>query len=109
MKTHIKARELNVDELLPGVRRQIIGYDSDIMMVKVLFKKGAVGYKHHHFHQQISYIISGEFEVNIDGKIETLSSGDAFIAPSNVEHELKCLKEGVLIDTFSPIREDFLK
>ena len=109
MKTYIRASELKTEEMFPGVTRQIIGYDTDIMMVKVFFAKGAVGYKHKHPHQQISYILSGKFDVDIDGKIERLSAGDAFIAPSNVEHELKCQEEGTLIDSFSPIREDFIK
>lgn len=108
MKTHIKSKDLKIKEMFPGVIRQIIGYDSKIMMVKVSFAKGSVGYKHQHPHQQISYILSGKFEVNINGKIETLESGDAFIAPSNTDHELKCLEDGVIIDSFSPLREDFL-
>jgi quercetin dioxygenase-like cupin family protein len=108
MKTHIKSKDHRTEEMFPGVIRQIIGYDSNIMMVKVSFAKGSLGYKHQHPHQQISYILSGKFEVNIDGKIETLESGDAFIAPSNTEHELKCLEGGVIIDSFSPLRKDFL-
>lgn len=109
MKTHIKASELEIEEMFPGVTRQIIGYDSNIMMVKVFFEKDAVGYKHSHPHQQVSYILSGKFEVNIADNIDTLEEGDGFTAPSNIEHEVKCLEEGILIDTFSPMREDFIK
>ena len=108
MKTHIKSIDLKSEEMFPGVTRQIIGYDSDIMLVKVTFSRGSIGYKHKHPHQQVSYIISGKFEVNIDGKIENLQQGDAFIAPSNKDHELKCIQDGVIIDSFSPMREDFL-
>ncbi len=109
MKTHIKSQDLKTEEMFSGVTRQIIGYDSNIMMVKVSFAKGSIGYKHQHPHQQISYILSGKFEVNIDGKMEILETGDAFIAPSNTDHELKCLDNGIIIDSFSPMREDFLK
>lgn len=109
MKTHIRAGDLKTEEMFPGVTRQIIGYDSDIMMVKVFFEKGAIGYKHSHPHQQISYLLSGKFEVNIGDNIDTLQAGDGFIAPSNIEHELKCLEGGIIIDTFSPMREDFIK
>ena len=109
MKTNIKSQDLKTEEMFSGVTRQIIGYDSNIMMVKVSFTKGSIGYKHQHPHQQISYILSGKFEVNIDGKMEILETGDAFIAPSNTDHELKCLDNGIIIDSFSPMREDFLK
>jgi len=108
-KTHIKAAEYRTEDMFPGVSRQILGYDSDIMMVKVYFSKGSIGSLHSHPHQQVSYVLSGKFEVNIGGKIEILESGDTFIAPSDVEHEVKCLKEGVLIDTFSPMRKDFIE
>ena len=109
MKTHIKSNDLKTEEMFPGVTRQIIGYDSNLMLVKVTFAKGSIGYQHQHPHQQVSYILSGEFEVDIGGKTEFLKTGDAFVAPSNTDHELKCLEGGVIIDSFSPMREDFLK
>jgi quercetin dioxygenase-like cupin family protein len=86
-----------------------MGYESDIMLVKVNFEKGAIGYKHAHHHQQVSYVVDGKFEVEIDGKKEVLVSGDAFVIPSNIEHGAVCLEKGVLIDTFSPMREDFIQ
>jgi len=106
---HIKSSQIPLEEVGPGLTRQIMGYDSDIMLVKVNFEKGAIGYKHKHHHQQVSYVIDGKFEVEIDGKKEVLEQGDAFVIPSNVEHGAICLESGVLIDTFSPLREDFLE
>ena len=106
--SHIKNSQIIVEEVAPGMTRQIMGYDSDIMLVKVNFKKGAIGYKHSHHHQQVSYVVEGKFEVEIDGKKEVLEKGDAFVIPSNLEHGAVCLEDGILIDTFSPSREDFL-
>lgn len=108
MDIYIKSDQLTSVEMSPGVSRQVIGYDTNLMLVRVSFNKGSIGYKHKHPHQQISYILSGKFEVNIDGKLEILQAGDAFIAPSNVEHELKCLEDGQLLDSFSPLREEFI-
>ncbi len=107
--SHIKSSQIEVEEVAPGMTRQIMGYDSDIMLVKVNFEKGAIGYEHQHHHQQVSYVISGKFEVNIGGKKEVLEAGDAFVIPSDVLHGAVCLESGVLIDTFSPLREDFLE
>ena len=107
--SHIKKSDIPVEEVAPGMTRQIMGYDSDIMLVKVNFEEGAIGYEHQHHHQQVSYVISGKFEVNIDGKKKILEAGDAFVIPSNVLHGAVCLEKGVLIDTFSPQREDFLQ
>ncbi len=95
-------------DLGEGVSRKIMSYDSRIMLVKVGFVKGAVGTLHHHYHTQISYIESGTFEVEIDGKKEILHTGDVFHAAPNLIHGVVCLEAGVLIDVFSPMREEFI-
>ncbi len=95
----------NVDQ---GVSRQFVGYDTQIMMVKVKFETGAVGYEHQHFHAQTTYVASGKFRVTIDGEERVLSEGDGFYIPPNVLHGAICLEAGMLIDVFSPVREDFL-
>jgi quercetin dioxygenase-like cupin family protein len=93
----------------PGVSRKIMAYDDKLMLVKVNFEKGGIGTLHHHPHSQISHVESGVFEVEIDGQKKVLNSGDAFYIPPNVVHGAVCLEAGVLIDVFSPMREDFIK
>ena len=109
MKTHIRSDEVQVEEIKPGLRRQILGYDSDLMLVRVYFDSGIVADKHKHYHQQVSYVEKGKFEVEIDGHKEVLNAGDCFIIPSEAMHGAVCIEEGSLIDTFSPQREDFLE
>jgi quercetin dioxygenase-like cupin family protein len=101
--------ELSVENPAPGVTRQIMGYDGQLMLVKVMFEKGAVGYAHAHFHSQSTYVASGKFEVTINGEMKTLSAGDGFYTEPDVIHGVVCLEEGILIDAFSPVRQDFLK
>ncbi len=96
-------------DLGDGVRRQIYGYDDKIMMVKVEFIKGAVGTLHQHPHTQSTYVVKGAFEVTIGLEKKILKQGDGFLAPSNAIHGVVCLEAGVLLDVFSPVREDFLK
>ena len=55
-----------------GVERKVLGYDEQMMMVRVRFKKSAVGALHHHPHRQISYVESGAFEVTVDNKTKAL-------------------------------------
>ena len=92
-----------------GIRRKIMAYDSSLMLVKVIFEKGGIGTVHKHVHVQMTHIESGVFEVEIAGEKKILKAGDGFHIPSNVEHGVVCLEKGVLIDVFSPMREDFLK
>lgn len=91
-----------------GLSRQIIGYDEQIMLVKVKFKKDAIGALHQHPHTQSSLIASGSFEVEINEEKKILKAGDGFYVEPNVMHEVVCLEEGMILDAFSPFRQDFL-
>lgn len=91
-----------------GLKRQILGFNGQIMMVRVWFDEGAVGEVHSHFHSQVSYVESGKFAVNVGGEIKYLIAGDSFFIPPNIDHGAVCMEAGVLLDVFSPVREDFL-
>jgi quercetin dioxygenase-like cupin family protein len=101
--------EISWDVLDEKVKRKIMSYDSSLMVVKVAFKAGGVGPLHQHVHVQITHVESGVFEVEIDGQKKILKAGDAFHIPSNIMHGAVCIEEGVLIDVFSPMREDFVQ
>lgn len=92
----------------PGVDRIIMGYNPEMMMVKVRFQAGAVGALHSHMHIQSTYIAEGLFEVTIDGEIAILKAGDTFFVKPNLMHGVVCKEDGLLIDVFHPCREDFL-
>ena len=78
------------------------------MFVKVAFKQGGIGTIHQHSHLQISYVASGVFEVTIGDQTRNLKGGDVYFVPSNVLHGAVCLEEGLLVDVFNPMREDFV-
>ncbi|MBC7827418.1 MAG: cupin domain-containing protein [Chitinophagaceae bacterium] len=95
-------------KVVPGVERMIMGYDENLMMVKVKFEKNAVGPLHFHPHLQSTYIAKGSFEVTINDKTSLLHEGDTFFVGSNLVHGVVCVEEGILIDAFNPARKDFL-
>lgn len=92
-----------------GATRQIVGYNDDIMMVKVKFEKGGIGAAHKHKHTQVAYVASGAFEFTVGDEKKVVKAGDAIYMEPNVEHGCVCLEAGLLIDCFSPYRDDFLK
>ena len=108
-KSFIFDKDIVPEAVGEGIERQIFGYDASILMMKARFEEGSVGYVHHHVHSQVTYIESGEFEINIDGELRTLTAGDAFYVSPNTSHGAVCRQAGTLIDVFSPIREDFLE
>jgi len=107
-KEFIKGDELDWEVVGEGLKRKIMGYDDKIMLVKVHFEEGAVGQLHEHHHSQVTYVESGSFDVTIDGNTTNLKGGDSFYIPPHATHGALCKEAGVLIDVFSPIREDFM-
>ncbi len=109
VKVFIENAEIPWQEVDKGVKRKIMAYDERLMVVKVAFDKGGVGSLHEHPHTQITHVESGLFEVEIGEEKKTLKGGDAFYIPPNVMHGAVCLESGILIDVFSPMREDFIE
>ena len=96
------------DDAGGGVVRQVLGYNDNIMMVKVKFKKGQEGAMHTHPHSQVTYVASGKFEFTIGGVTKIVEAGDALYKQPGIEHGCVCLEDGILIDCFNPMRENFI-
>ena len=88
-------------------------YLNDLMIVIVDFENGPMAEPdpfHSHVHEQTSYVAEGEVLVIIGDKKKHLKAGDIFIVPSGVPHTVQSLTPKLrLIDSFNPIREDFIQ
>ncbi|WP_346237301.1 cupin domain-containing protein [Niabella insulamsoli] len=102
------SKDIPWQDLGNGVARQLFGYNGQLMMVRVKFEKGAIGAVHQHPHVQASYVESGQFELTIGDQVKVLKQGDGYFVPPDVAHGCVCLEKGVLIDSFTPVRSDFL-
>ena len=101
--------ELPLEEAAKGVNRKILAYNENLMAVEASFDEGAVGAMHDHPHEQITYIIEGEFEFTIGDEKRIVKAGDSMYKQPNILHGATCLKAGKLLDVFTPHRADFLK
>ena len=108
MSVFVRSAEIGWESVGDGVRRQVLGHGTDLMIVRVEFRKDAVGALHRHPHRQASYVAAGRFEVTVGNETLTLGPGDCFYAPGEVFHGVRALEDGVLLDVFTPIREEFL-
>jgi len=107
-KAFIHSKEIPWEKTGDGVERKILAFDDQVMMVCVRFEKDAVGSVHHHPHRQVSYVESGRFEVTINDEKKILEQGDCFFVAPDVMHGVIALDNGILVDVFTPAREDFL-
>lgn len=104
----ILTEKMEWEDLGGGVARKFLGWDNQIMMVQVKFEKDAVGSAHKHFHTQATYCAAGKFEFMIGDEKKIVNAGDGVYLEPNIIHGVLCLEAGILIDVFSPVREDFL-
>ena len=93
-------------EIVPGITgyyahgdKQTFGY--------VEIKKGSVVPEHHHVHEQITYIIEGHLNMVIGGEPCPLTAGMYHVIPSHMPHSALAVTDCIVIDTFSPVREDY--
>ncbi|HBF37628.1 MAG TPA: cupin domain-containing protein [Firmicutes bacterium] len=93
----------------PGVERKILASMGSLMSVEVKFEKGAVGAVHTHPHEQVSYVVRGSFEFELEGKKTIIKTGDSYYVKPGVAHGVVALEDSVILDIFTPQREDFLK
>lgn len=105
----LSGNETEIEDIGGGLKRQMLGYNKELMAVKIWFAEGAIGYNHAHRHSQVTYIIEGEFHFNIDGVTQIMKAGDSCLIPPFADHGATSPTGGILIDTFSPPREDFVE
>ncbi len=108
VKVLVKDDDLDWEDLGSGIKRKVMAYDEKMMIVKVAFEKGGIGAVHSHPHTQASYVGSGVFDITIGDETRRLKGGDVYFIPSGIPHGAVCIEEGVLVDVFNPLREDFL-
>ena len=92
-----------------GVTRKVLSYSRNLMCVELYFKKGAVGAKYAHPHEQIGYVISGRLVYREEGcEDRVLGTGDSYYVAPNAVHGIEVLEDTKLLDVFTPMREDFI-
>ena len=98
-----------LQDLGGGTTRRVLAWNDQLMAVEVGFEAGAAGAEHTHPHTQCSYVLSGRFSYSVEGEPTELNPGDSIVVPGGLVHGTVCLEKGVLLDIFTPCREDFLK
>lgn len=99
--------EMPETPMTPQIKRRLVSGDQ-VMVVRLTLEKGAVVSAHQHPHEQITCIISGALEFDMNGEKRRLRAGDVVCVPGNVLHGVVILEDTVTLEAFSPPREDFL-
>ncbi len=104
----VKNADIAAYKLGQGVSRKILATGGAMMTVQFTFEKDAVGTPHSHPHEQVGYVVKGRFEATVGDESMVIEVGDSYYAPPDVVHGVVALEDGILLDVFTPQREDFL-
>ncbi len=92
-----------------GAERRVLSYGGNMMLVQFTFSAGVTAPLHSHPHEQIGYVVSGSLDLLMDGHpTRVLTAGASYYVAPNVRHGIVTHEPTVLLDCFTPIREDFL-
>lgn len=96
-----------LEQLNPLFQRHFV-VGQEIMLARVLMKKGCVVPEHSHHNEQLTYILEGALKFWIDGREIVVNAGETLCIPSNMPHKAEALIDTVDLDVFSPPREDWI-
>lgn len=91
----------------PGLTRKILAYNDKLLTVEHHMEKGWVGALHSHPQDQVAYVVRGHLKVSCLGRSVDVQTGDSFVVRGGVEHGASAVEESLVIDVFTPCREDY--
>ena len=95
-------------QICPGIKRRTITSGAAMYQMRAELGAGSTLPVHSHPQEQIAHVVSGRIRFNVDGEAREVGAGESLYLPSNVPHGAETLEAAVVIDTFSPPREDYL-
>ena len=95
-------------QVIEGVELSTLVHGEKTLMGQFKIAKGSAIPAHSHPHEQTGIMISGKLRFNVDGEIMDAEAGDSWCLPGNVEHSAEALEDSIIIEVFSPVREDYL-
>jgi len=104
---HIPWSSIEVEALNPLLGRHFV-VGQNVMLARVLLKKGCIVPEHSHHNEQITYILEGALKFWIDGKEIVVNAGEVLTIPPNMPHRAEALTDTVDLDIFNPPRADWM-
>ena len=105
--THTKWNDIEIEHLSSLIGRQLI-VGTNVMVARILLKKGARVPLHSHHNEQVSYVLDGVMKFFLDNREVIVSAGEVLCIPPNMPHEAIALEDTVDLDIFNPPRQDWI-
>ena len=104
----VSSQEQRWIDIAPGIRRRTITHGSTMYQMRAELEAGSRLPEHQHPQEQIAHVVSGRMRLIVAGVPHELTAGESFYIGSNVLHAVETIIDTVVLDTFSPPRDDYL-
>jgi quercetin dioxygenase-like cupin family protein len=104
---YIPWHAIPLEPLNPLLQRQFVT-GQEVMLARIILKKGCIVPQHSHHNEQFSYVLDGAVKFWIDGKEIIVRSGEVLGIPGHMPHKVEALEDSVSLDVFSPPRADWI-
>ena len=94
-------------EMRPGLARRTLATGERTMVCEFRGRAGVVVPDHAHPYEQAGYMVSGEFAITIGGEEQVVRPGDSYVILGGQSHSVRCATDFVIVETFTPPRDDF--
>lgn len=103
----VQRQDVEQVEMIEGIHRRTLGVTDEAMVCEFHLEAGSIVPLHHHMNDQVGYVVAGKLELKVGEQTKILKQGDSYAIPGGIEHGATALEPTVLIDVFSPPREDY--
>jgi len=97
-----------VEELSPAIGRQVV-HTENMTIAKITLGAGAHVPRHEHVHEQVANVLEGRCRFVVGGEEQVVSAGESVFIASGVPHEVEALTDAIVLDVFSPLRDDWVR
>lgn len=105
--TSVRVADVEPVEMMPGAWRRTLATGERMMIAHVTLDQGAGVPLHKHPHEQVGYVLEGRIRMTIGGEVYEFEPGDSYFIASEVEHDGLAVTRCVVLDVFSPPREEY--
>ena len=108
-RSHLQSHDdAKLVPMFDGVARRTLNYGERTSIHEVTIAAGATVPMHTHPHEQTGYLVAGRLRFELGDEIREISAGDSWVIAGEVPHEVTAIEDAVVIDIFSPARDEYI-
>jgi quercetin dioxygenase-like cupin family protein len=104
---HHRWTDVPAEQITPTISRRYISGDR-VTVARFELARGGVVPAHAHENEQVSFVVSGALQFLVEGQTVVVRGGEVLQIPANVRHEVEVLEDALVVDVFSPVRQDWI-